>query len=371
MANATDPSVPHVHGVDPQSLIDKILRMRVYDSPYWKEHCFGLNAATIIDRAVLLDHVGGVYGGHALPCPFLCLALKLLQIGPPLEAVEEFMLQAEYKYLRLLGAFYYRLVARSADVWTRLEPLLSDYRRVRRRKEDGGWEVVHVDEVVDDMLQLDKCMSIALPRLVRREVLVQRGSLEERRSALLDIMQQEEEEGEDDEGHRGKQQQKPGEARLLMPGEQEMKDNAQPIAQPSDEQKSGAAAAVPHTPAALPNATEAAQKQAVEKRRRSRDRDRDESGGRSPNSGHGHRSQRREREEDRRHRRRPSSSSSRSPSRDRHRQRDDDRYERRHHHSNHDRHSSSKGRQRHRDHSPSSSRSRSRSPRHHRRRSRS
>ena len=181
MANVTDPSAHHIHGADPQSLVDRIIRLRIYDSPYWKEHCFGLNAATLIDQAVLLTHIGGAYGPHTSPTPFLCLTLKLLQIQPPIEAIEEFIVQGEYKYLRLLGAFYYRMVGRGVDVWRTLEGLLGDYRRMKRRKDDGGWEVVHVDEVVDEMLQGTQCLSISLPRLMKRERLVMMGKLEERK----------------------------------------------------------------------------------------------------------------------------------------------------------------------------------------------
>lgn len=47
MANATDVSAAHVHGTDPQYLIEKITRAKIYDAPYWKERCFGASAATL------------------------------------------------------------------------------------------------------------------------------------------------------------------------------------------------------------------------------------------------------------------------------------------------------------------------------------
>ena len=34
-----------IHGTNPQFLIEKILRERIYESIYWREHCFGLNGS--------------------------------------------------------------------------------------------------------------------------------------------------------------------------------------------------------------------------------------------------------------------------------------------------------------------------------------
>ena len=78
MANVTDPLAQQVHGTNPQNLVEKILRGRIYESLYWKEQCFGLTAATVLDKAVKLDHVGGTYSHNAKPCPFICLVRGLL-----------------------------------------------------------------------------------------------------------------------------------------------------------------------------------------------------------------------------------------------------------------------------------------------------
>lgn len=58
MANRTDKEANAIHGKDPQNLIDYIVRQKVYDTLYWKEHCFGLNPETLIEKAIALDHVG-------------------------------------------------------------------------------------------------------------------------------------------------------------------------------------------------------------------------------------------------------------------------------------------------------------------------
>lgn len=42
MANRTDPLAGSVHGSNPQCLISKIVRSKIYSSLYWKEQCFGL-----------------------------------------------------------------------------------------------------------------------------------------------------------------------------------------------------------------------------------------------------------------------------------------------------------------------------------------
>uniref|UniRef100_A0A8C0B2Q9 Pre-mRNA-splicing factor 38B n=1 Tax=Buteo japonicus TaxID=224669 RepID=A0A8C0B2Q9_9AVES len=31
-----------IHGTNPQYLVEKIIRTRIYESKYWKEECFGL-----------------------------------------------------------------------------------------------------------------------------------------------------------------------------------------------------------------------------------------------------------------------------------------------------------------------------------------
>ena len=56
-ANSTDPLASDVHGVNPQNLVEKILRSRILDSEYWKLHCFALSAETLVDRGVELDAV--------------------------------------------------------------------------------------------------------------------------------------------------------------------------------------------------------------------------------------------------------------------------------------------------------------------------
>ena len=72
--------------------------MKVYGNKYWKEHCFGLSAETLVDKACALDSMGGTYGGNNQPTPFLCLTLKLLQIQPEKDIIVEYIKNEDYKY---------------------------------------------------------------------------------------------------------------------------------------------------------------------------------------------------------------------------------------------------------------------------------
>lgn len=98
MANRTDPSAKSIHGTNPQNLVEKILRSKIYQNTYWKEQCFGLTAETLVDKAMELDHLGGTFGGNRKPTPFMCLVMKMLQIQPEKDIVVEFIKNEDYKY---------------------------------------------------------------------------------------------------------------------------------------------------------------------------------------------------------------------------------------------------------------------------------
>jgi pre-mRNA-splicing factor 38A len=53
-------------------------------------------AETLIDLAIKLRSVGGVYGNQK-PTEFLCLLLKLLQIQPEKEILVEYLQADEFK----------------------------------------------------------------------------------------------------------------------------------------------------------------------------------------------------------------------------------------------------------------------------------
>ena len=48
MANRTVKDARTVKGTNPQYLVEKIIRTRIYESKYWKEECFALSGVYII-----------------------------------------------------------------------------------------------------------------------------------------------------------------------------------------------------------------------------------------------------------------------------------------------------------------------------------
>ena len=86
-ANSTAPEAHSVHGTNPQFLVERITRDKIYAMTYWKEKCFGVSAAALVDLAMGIREFGGVYGGTQRCTDFICLLLKMLQIQPDKEIV--------------------------------------------------------------------------------------------------------------------------------------------------------------------------------------------------------------------------------------------------------------------------------------------
>lgn len=184
MANRTVKGASTVKGTNPQFLIEKIIRSRIYECRYWKEECFALTAELLVDKALELKYIGGTTAAHIKPTPFLCLVCKMLQIQPEKDIVIEFIKQDEFKYVRCLGAMYLRLTGNSLEVYEYLEPLLSDFRRIKKMTKMGAFEISHIDEFIDLLLNEDRVCEIILPRLQKRSVLEENGQLKPRWSAL-------------------------------------------------------------------------------------------------------------------------------------------------------------------------------------------
>ncbi|XP_074643921.1 pre-mRNA-splicing factor 38A-like [Tubulanus polymorphus] len=199
MANRTVKDANSVKGTNPQYLIEKITRSRIYECRYWKEQCFALSAELLVDKAMELKYIGGVFGGNIKPTPFLCLVLKMLQIQPEKDIVVEFIRNADFKYVRALGAFYMRLVGTSLEIYKYLEPLYNDFRKLKKQNRDGSFVVCHMDEYIDDLLHEERNCDVILPRIQKRNVLEENNELEPRVSALEEDMDDMEDEEEDDE----------------------------------------------------------------------------------------------------------------------------------------------------------------------------
>ncbi|GFV98134.1 pre-mRNA-splicing factor 38A [Trichonephila clavipes] len=197
MANRTVKDAQSVRGTNPQYLIEKIIRSRIYDARYWKEECFALSAELLVDKAMELKFIGGVYGGNIKPTPFLCLVLKMLQIQPEKDIVIEFIRQEDFKYVRALGAFYMRLVGTSLDCFKYLEPLYNDYRKLRMQNRLGEFKVTFMDEFIDELLHEERLCDVILPRIQRRHILEVNNELEPRVSALEDDLDEPESDDEE------------------------------------------------------------------------------------------------------------------------------------------------------------------------------
>jgi pre-mRNA-splicing factor 38A len=188
MANSTARTAKQIHGTNPQFLIEKVIRSRIYDSPYWKEHCFALNAASFVDRALNdLNYIGGTYGLQK-PTAFICLICKLLQIQPDRKIILEYLKYKQFKYLRAVAAMYVRLTFNALDVFETLEPLLNDYSKLRFRQMNGQFTLTYMDEFIDQLLTEERVCELILPRLTRRDVLEEVEGLVPRISKLEDAM---------------------------------------------------------------------------------------------------------------------------------------------------------------------------------------
>jgi len=197
-----------IRGQNPALLFEKAVRDRITESYFWKEQCFGLNCATLCDRAAELTFVGGTYGGVGKPTPFLCLAFKLLQLVPAKDIILEYLnfvdyadgdaeeeegnflngdidqrKRGEFKYLRALAAFYIRLAWEPVEIYKTLEPLLADYRKLKRRTRDG-FALTYMDQFIDDLLTKDRVCATALWKIPTRTMLEDLDMLEPRESPL-------------------------------------------------------------------------------------------------------------------------------------------------------------------------------------------
>ncbi|KAA8494116.1 Pre-mRNA-splicing factor 38A [Porphyridium purpureum] len=195
---ATSTQAIRAHGLDPQKLVDKITRSKVYASEFWLSRCFALDVAGVVEVAAKDVHaIGALYGGSLNRAhPFLCLLVKLLQLGPAFEVAAELVQQHSLKYLRALGAAYIRMTAGSAQVYSQLEPLYADFRKLRVLQTDGSFTLIHMDEFVDELLHDGQgpnqhILGIPFVKLQKRSVLEQTGQLEPYISVVRDELERE------------------------------------------------------------------------------------------------------------------------------------------------------------------------------------
>lgn len=204
------------NGLNPASIMEKAVKERIVDSYFYKDQCFAVNEADIIDRVVEhVSYVGGTTGATQKPSPFLCLAFKLLELGPSDAILAEYMAHGgeNFKYLRALACFYLRLTRQAKDVYEMLEPFLADRRKLRK-KGRAGTSLTYVDEFVDDLLTKDRVCATSLWKMPKRETLEDLELLEPRISPLgdlEDILEDDDDDGRDEEEGNGTGHEEEGE----------------------------------------------------------------------------------------------------------------------------------------------------------------
>lgn len=175
------------NGLQKQFTIEGILRKKIYNSYYWKRECYALNSVTFIEKAITINYIGGAYGRLGKPCEFICLLLKLIQMLPEIEVALEYLNNEDYKYLTALSAFYIRLIAKPKDVYFYLEPLLSDYRKLIIRDNEGKFNTTTVDQFIYDLLTKEIVCNVTLPKVTKRIVLEENEKLGKYKSILSSI----------------------------------------------------------------------------------------------------------------------------------------------------------------------------------------
>lgn len=184
---SSNPLAPN--GLNPATIMEKPVRERIVDCYFWKDQCFGVNEADIINRVVEHVHfIGGTYGDAQRPSPFLCLAFKLLQLAPSDEILQEYLKCGgeKFKYLRALAVFYVRLTRQAKDVYTILEEFLEDRRKLKQKTRTGT-RLTFMDQFVDDLLVKERVCGTSLWKMPKREVLEDLEVLEPRVSPMGDI----------------------------------------------------------------------------------------------------------------------------------------------------------------------------------------
>lgn len=177
------------NGVNPAKIMEKAVMDRIVDSYFYKEQCFAVNEADIVDRVVEhVSFIAGTLGMEQKPSPFLCLAFKLLELGPSDEVIQEYLQYGgeKFKYLRALAVFYVRMTRASKEVYEMLEPFLADKRKLRRKKR-AGTSLTYMDEFVDELLTQERVCATSFKMLTKREILEELEVLEPRVSPLGDL----------------------------------------------------------------------------------------------------------------------------------------------------------------------------------------
>ena len=107
-------------------------------------------------------------------------------LRPSKEIIYEFIIDDTFKYLRIIGAFYLRMMGNSKECYEVIEPLYYDYRPLKYRIDEKSFEVITVDQVAWNLLHSDYYCDISLPLILPRSVLEDQCILKPRQSPIRD-----------------------------------------------------------------------------------------------------------------------------------------------------------------------------------------
>ncbi|EGW35257.1 uncharacterized protein SPAPADRAFT_130731 [Spathaspora passalidarum NRRL Y-27907] len=181
-------------------LIEPIIRHRIQDSIFYKQHLYLTNEATILP--IIVEHVKYVSGtdSSGRPSPFICCLLRMLELEPSKDMIDTYLTQLgfnEFKYLTALALIYVRLVYSSDVVYKTFDPYFQDARKLRVKLKSPifnevklpiGYSLTYIDAWVDELLTRERVVDIILPRLVPRIKFVESGVLPPRQY-YIDIEQ--------------------------------------------------------------------------------------------------------------------------------------------------------------------------------------
>ena len=146
-------------------------------SPYYKSVLNNCSILTIIDEIVESKYIGTTYSKQKFPTPFLCLLVRLTQIQPPIDIVNELLGSHDLKYLRQLMYFYVRMNCKDVQVYKILEQGFESYNKIVVREEDGKFKIINCDEIVEILLTSKNFGSLFFPHLTRRNIFERKNKL--------------------------------------------------------------------------------------------------------------------------------------------------------------------------------------------------
>jgi pre-mRNA-splicing factor 38A len=145
-----------------------VLRKRIQRNQFWVDKCADASFLDVVSLAADLEYIEGFIGEAGRPTPFVCLLLRLMQLQPTGELLDEMIRQDKLKYLKFIAITLVRLVEEDPTiVHAALDVGLAQYTSLRVRTESGEVSVMPFD-LVCEKLTSSSLFGIPLPSLLSR-----------------------------------------------------------------------------------------------------------------------------------------------------------------------------------------------------------